>query len=168
MENIADQKLTLFEIQRNRIALEDVLEQLGGELTPEIEAALAINKEQLADKGESYIVVLEQLHAFIEFNKRYKDKAESNITRAKVTMDRLESRLLDAKKLYGEFQAGIHTVSSRKSKAVNILDVNELPTMYTSKTVTVTPDKKLIKSAIDGGLEVPGAELVTRENLALK
>lgn len=158
---------SLFQITQNRITLEAVLEELGGELSPELEAALALNQEELATKGESYIYVLEQILAYTEMNKRYIEKATTNIARAEKTAERLKERLLDAAKIYGKFEAGIHTVGTRKSSAVVIDDADAIPEIYTKRTVKTDPVKKLIGEAIAAGIEVPGAHVEERLNLKI-
>lgn len=59
-------------------------------------------------------------------------------------------------------------VSWRKSVTVNILNEEKIPKAFViSKTVT-KPDKKALKEALSGGREIPGAELVTNQNIQIK
>lgn len=57
-------------------------------------------------------------------------------------------------------------VSFRKSQAVEIKDVDDLPLMYLEQKLT--PKKEEIKKALKAGEEVPGAELVTNQSIIIK
>jgi len=163
-----NQKVSLFEINKVKFDLMDLIEEREGELTPEMEAALEINQEQLSQKGESYVFVLEQLHAWIETNKRYKEQADRNIKRATKTMDKLKGSLLSAVKIHGEFDAGIHKISTRKSTSLNVLDEALIPKKICLTTVTTALDKKSVTDMIKSGKKVNGAELSVILNLAIK
>lgn len=67
-----------------------------------------------------------------------------------------------------KFTTTYHEISSRRSTSVEIIDEEQLPEdMLRVKTVT-TPDKDLIKKAIQAGQEIPGAELRTNLNWTIK
>jgi len=161
------ENISLFTIQQNRIAIESVIDELGGEITPELESALKINRDQLQKKGESYIYILHQLTAYQELNKRYKEQAEANIKRAEATAERLKKNLLEAAKLFGPFTAGIHTVGTRKSTSVEITDEDAIDDIYKVTKVTTQVNKKWIGDALKSGLEVKGAELSNNLNLKI-
>lgn len=59
------------------------------------------------------------------------------------------------------------TVSYRKSEAVNITDITQVPEEYI-KPVEPQADKTAIKNAIKGGLIIPGAEIVENQNIQIK
>jgi hypothetical protein len=162
-----EQNLSLFQITQDRVTLEEIMDELGGDLSPEMEKALELNKEQLERKGESYIVILEQLHAYVEFNKRYAEQAERNIRRATNSIGRLKANLLAAAKVFGAFDAGIHHVGTRKSHAVHIENENLIPETYKNRLVTMAPDKKKIADAIRTGATVEGASLKTTFTLKI-
>ena len=69
-----------------------------------------------------------------------------------------------------QFEAADKSIkcSFRKSESVNIINLDNLADKYKQTKVEVVPDKKAIKDAIKGGLEVFGAELVTNNNLQIK
>ena len=48
-------KLTLYNITSEQFRIYELLEELGGEFTPEIEEALALNHENFLVKSEGYI-----------------------------------------------------------------------------------------------------------------
>ena len=59
-------------------------------------------------------------------------------------------------------------LSFRKSKAVNILDEDKLPSEYIKIVEKRSPDKTEIKKAILSGVVIPGAEVVENRNLQIK
>ena len=59
-------------------------------------------------------------------------------------------------------------VSTRKSEAVQVLDVSQIPDEFMRIKTTATPDKAAIKKALKNGESVPGAAIVQNVNLVLK
>ncbi len=59
-------------------------------------------------------------------------------------------------------------VSTRKSEAVQVLDVSQIPDEFMRVKTTATPDKAAIKKALKNGESVPGAAIVQNVNLVLK
>src|SRR5690606_20278928 len=54
-------KADIFQIYQDYMQLEYILEDNGGELTPEIEEALTSNREQLQTKAVNYALVIRQI-----------------------------------------------------------------------------------------------------------
>lgn len=54
---------TIFEIERDLIAIFEELEENGGELTPEIEEKLQLNEEEVTRKVKSYVAYINKLKA---------------------------------------------------------------------------------------------------------
>lgn len=159
---------SLFHITEERKSIESIVEEMAGELTPEMEQALQINKDELSQKGESYILILEKMHAAIEFNKRYKEKAESNIKRIEKAMERLKNNLYVAAEAFGEFEAGIHKVGLKKNPpAVEIVDESKIDPRFKKVAVTESWDKTEIKKAIKAGEKIEGAELTQKQSLKI-
>ena len=59
------------------------------------------------------------------------------------------------------------TVSYRKSEAVNITDISQIPTEYI-KPAEPQADKTAIKNAIKSGTAIPGAEIIENQNIQIK
>jgi len=159
-------KKSLFHIETEYLTLINQVEELGGELTPELEEQLIINETQLQSKSISYLAVCsskEALNNQIDDEiKRLQALKKSNSK----LIDNLKNRLLDAVKLYGAFEVGLTKFGTRKSKSVSVEDVNSLPSEFKTVKVTESANKKAIKDAIDRGEVVKGCEVV--ENLNLK
>jgi len=52
---------SLFEIGNEYLEIYRFLEDNGGEITPEIETALAINKSNLQEKSQNYISLIKEI-----------------------------------------------------------------------------------------------------------
>ncbi|MFM7855051.1 MAG: siphovirus Gp157 family protein, partial [Flammeovirgaceae bacterium] len=82
-------------------------------------------------------------------------------------LERLKMRIKAAMETFGmdKVQTPTLKLSFRKSESVEVEDVNALPSMYKTLKVTESPDKTLIKESLKLGKEIPGARLVTNNNL---
>ena len=159
-------KTTLYNIENDYLKLISQIEEAEGELTPELEQALAINEAQLQSKSVAYLQVIttkEGINSAIDIEiKRLQalKKRNSNL------VSNLKNRLLEAVKLFGEFEVGFNKFTTRKSSSVQVDDINSLPAEFKKVKVTETADKKAIKYAIKSGKEITGCSIV--ENLNLK
>ena len=159
-------KTTLYNIEQEYLTLISEIEALDGELTPEIEDQLNINKEQLESKSVAYLQVIstkEGVNSAIDIEIK---RLQALKKRNNGLVDNLKSRLLTAVTLFGNFEIGFNKFGTRKSSSVAVEDVNSLPTEYKTVKVTEAADKKAIKDAIKAGKDVPGCSIV--ENLNLK
>jgi hypothetical protein len=174
-------KRSLLELTQSQLTLIATLEETGGELTPEIEAQLAINKDQLTEKICAYQEVIVRYASTRDAAKAQIDRLAATSKHCQSNIDRLEYYMLEALKAYGQQDAkGIYrleaisednvvNLATRKSSSVEITDKDALPFEYWRvPEVTAAPDKKLIKDAIDKGTEVPGAKIVESLNLVIK
>ena len=141
-----------------------------GEITPELETALTINKEQLQSKAVDYCYVIKQLdydceqidNEIARLNKL--KKVRSNLT------DRLKNTVSSAMQLYEveKIETPLIKLSFRNSESVEITNEQQLDACFiVTKTVT-TPDKKAIKDAIKNGEIVTGATISYNRNLQIK
>jgi len=159
-------KTTLYNIEQEYLNLISEIESLDGELTPEIEEQLTINKEQLESKSVAYLQVIatkDDLNTAIDIEIK---RLQALKKRNKGLVDNLKNRLLEAVNLFGAFEIGFNKFGTRKSSSVNVEDVNSLSTEYKTVKVTEAADKKAIKDAIKSGIDIPGCSIV--ENLNLK
>ena len=67
-----------------------------------------------------------------------------------------------------KFETARVRCSYRKSKAVEIVEENEIPEKYLNTKTVTTPDKTAIKEAIVSGELVPGCNLRENNNLSVK
>jgi hypothetical protein len=160
----------IYNITTEFLNLEAQLIENGGELTPEIEQALIINKDELQHKSIQYGYVIKSLSDNV-------DAIDAEIKRLqgikKVNenaIDRLKDTLSSAMQLFGipELKTPTLKINFRKSEQVIVHDVNSLPQMFKTIKVSEQPDKVKIKEAIKSGEDVIGCELITVQNLQIK
>ena len=159
-------KKSLYHIETEYLAIINQVEQLDGELTPELEAQLTINEKELQGKSIAYLEFIGSKEAL---NVRLDDEIK-RLQAIKKSNDNLisnlKNRLLDAVKLFGDFEVGLTKFGTRKSSITVVGDVNSLPKEYKTSKLTEQADKKAIKEALQRGEEIKGCEIV--ENLNLK
>jgi hypothetical protein len=143
------------------------------ELDPECADNQLVIKDRLnalGHKVDSYI-------GFNNFCKSQIDMFEKEIDHLKKQINNYE-RLQDHLKYKAE-QALIalntdqiksdngHKISFRKSEAVEITNMQELPDQFTRKKISIEPDKVAIKEALKNG-PVPGAHLKQNKSIVFK
>ena len=150
---------------QNIIAL---IEQNNGDLSEDLHEAYINTREELNNKAKAYIYVIRNkenhianIDAEIERLRDMKKQTEKEI-------DRIKNYLSLAVDHFGNFETGLHKISNRLSKSVEVTDLNELPKEYIKEKIEITPDKNAIKKAIESGADIPGALLVTKSNLQIK
>lgn len=157
--------MKLYEIDR---AIENALElgfdpETGEVLGFEELEALQMEREK---KIKNVVLWIKDMNAEAEMVKAEKQKLanrQSAIERKADSVKQFLSRYLnEGEKLKG----GNFAISWRKSESVEISDENLVPDAYIRIKSEV--DKTELKKALKLGLDVPGAELVTKNNLQIK
>lgn len=159
---------SLFAIQTDLQLIFDQLEEAEGEITPELTEQLAISREELKVKGVNYVHFIKKLENDLELAAVYEHQIIAWKKRKQRAIDNLKESLLNAVQNFGEIEAEVFTIKTRKSEQVQINDIDKLPVSFMNKKTTFTPDKAKIKDMIKSGQEVPGAEIVQNVNLAIK
>lgn len=162
--------MNIYQIQNEYQLLINQLIENEGELTPELETALQINKEQLESKSVDYCYVIKQFDAECEIIDNEIKRLQQAKKVRENTIERLKQTLSNAMRSFevNEIKTPLVKLSFRKSESVIVYDTNSLPQMFKTIKVTETPDKTKIKDAIKAGETVVGAELVINQNLQIK
>lgn len=161
--------MNIYQIQQDYLSITNELIESGGELTPELETALAINKQELQNKGINYGYVIKSLESDIsiidEEIKRLNALKQSRIK----TTELLKNTIKDAMQLYGieELKTPTLKINFRKSESVEV-DADAVLDMYCNFKTVKTPDKAKIKEVIKSGDAVFGASLNINWNLQIK
>ena len=162
------EKKSLYNIQEDYSELMRTIEEFEGEITPEMEEALAINEKELQKKGIGYLEIIKGKEAFnlLVDNeiKRLQGLKKINSN----SIDRLKNSLLNAVKMFGEFKIGTLTFGTRKSQRVIITDEETIDKKYKVVKVTEIINKVEIKKDIKDGIIIPGAEIQDNFNLSIK
>jgi hypothetical protein len=158
--------MNLYELNKARFALLAELQDLEGELSPELEARLTALDAALDDKLEACCAVLKNMHGMAELH-------DAEIKRLKERRDAIEARAERLREWVGSFlgaegwERGLHRLSWRNSEAVEC-ELEKLPDQYRVAKVVESADKKLLLTALKTGAQIPGAQLVKRKHLQLK
>lgn len=146
------------------------LEELGGEITPELEQALAINEEQFVAKAEDYGHAILNLKGMAAAAKAEKERLAGLQKFYENTQKRLTDALSTAMQVFGQDKVENATMrlSLRHTTATEVDDIDQLPAEYKTTKVEVVADKTAIKKAIQSGEAVPGAHLVENVSLQIK
>jgi hypothetical protein len=160
--------MNLYQITQEAQYLAALLET--EELTPELEAELLINQEQLQTKGINYAKVIanyqseaDQIDAEIKRLKAMKESRDKKVTW-------LTESLKKAMLVSGieKIESPLFKISLRRSEAVEVEIPEALPVDWQVKKVTITADKVAIKKAIKEGYSITGARLVENFNVSIK
>lgn len=164
---------SLFQLTQEEIHFIALMEDNGGELTPEIEEDLAIRRTNWEYKAEAYSKFILKLEGEA-------DQASAEIKRIQglkkakeATAERLKSALLTALQVFGNedpktgvrrYETALAKLSTRKSQAVEITDEASLPDecFVVKREVSKTAIKKLLEE----GQELEGAGI--KENVSLQ
>lgn len=162
--------MNIFNIQNEYKLLVSELIENGGELTPELELSLQINKDQLQSKSENYAYIIKQIDAECDIIDNEIKRLQQAKKVRENTVDRLKATLTTAMNTFEltEIKTPLIKLNFRKSESVIVYDVNSLPQMFKTIKVTETPDKAKIKEVIKNGDTVVGAELVINNNIQIK
>lgn len=163
-------KLSLYEIEKSQLQLVEDLIDNGGELTPELEDALAINQQDLTTKATNYGYVIKQLTAECSIIDAEIDRLDALKKSRIKAIEKLKSNVLTAMQVFsvGSIDSPVMKISLRASESVEIEDVNAIPADYMVTKVTTQPDKTKIKAAIKAGEVMSGARIQVNQNLQIK
>jgi len=161
-------KTTLYEIKNEYLELINQVEEMEGEITPEIEIKLNINQNELQNKAIAYHSVILSKDAFnMQIDNEIK-RLQGLKKRNNSLIDNLKNRLIGAIQMFGDFTVGTNTFGLRKSERVEVEDVNQLPKEYKTIKVTEQANKTEIKKALKLGKEIENAYIVEQFNLKIK
>ena len=160
--------MNLYEITREALDLASLLET--EELTPELEAALVINQEQLQAKAGNYAKVIANIQSDADAIdteiKRLKSMKESK----ERAIDRLKDAVKNAMLVSNidKIESPLFKLALRRSESVEVDLLEALPSEFRNIKNVVTADKVAIKEAIKRGENVIGARLIENFNLQIK
>lgn len=152
-------------------ALRTALEHIEfDEETGEIIAADELHEVEAAanDKIEATALYLKEEDAEIKALKEEIDRMTARLKSKTKRNDYIKSLLLDALHATGKVKTPRVTVSIRLTKAVEITQDQAVPEAFTTKKVTISPNKIAIKEALVAGTVVPGCQLVERESVSIR
>ena len=163
-------KTSLYQIEQNYLTLVESLIENGGELTPELETELSINKEQLQNKGVCYGFIVKELEGNIDLIDLEIKRLQALKKPLLNSIDRLKNNLSQAMQMFDvtELKTPLLKINFRKSESIEVTDIDLLDTDFVKTTITKAADKIAIKEAIKAEIPVRGAVLITNYNLQIK
>ena len=161
---------SLYKIDKEFMALLEAIAEQEGEITPEQDEQLAINRYELETKAVDYSMAILQLNAWVEMADKEAKRVTAIKNAYKKTSETLKQRITDAMERYDirEVKDATIKVSLRKSVQTIIDDLDQVPKQYKTVKVETTPDKTAIKKAIQEGEIIEGAHLEEKNNLQIK
>lgn len=167
---VAPAKRSIYNISNDHLQLMQEIENLEGEITPEIAEALQINQAELQTKAVSYGYVMRQYD--FEIDQINQEVARLNkLAQAKAKVkDELKTRISDAMKAYNieKIDHANLKLSFRKSKVLVIDENAHIPVEYIKTKEVETVDKAGLKKAIDEGAEFTGIWIHENSSLQIK
>ena len=162
--------MNIYKIQHEYQLLVNELIEYGGELTPELELALQINKDNFHSKSENFAYVTKQFDAEMDII----DNEIKRLQQAKKSREKTIQRLKDTIELamltfdIDKIETPLIKISFRKSESVEVSDVNDLPNEFKVIKLTETADKLKIKDALKSGMFISGCSIKSNRNLQIK
>lgn len=160
-------ELTLFQISDEQRRINAMLEESGGELTPELEEALAINEGNFLVKAKGYGQAILYYKTIISAVKAEKDRLDAIKKTAENAIARMEKRLVDAMQQFDKQKIELDTMklSLRRSESVVVDDETKVPADCIKVKTEVS--KTDLKAHIKAG-EDCGAHLEENQSLQIR
>jgi hypothetical protein len=163
---------TIYQIADDMAALDALLAETGGEITPEAEAAFDAFEAELATnlngKVDAYCALIAEIDARAAVRKaeakRLADRAKTDERTADALRERL--RFVWEQRKLGKVETDRFTVSLAKNGGKAPLDircgVEDLPAWAVRREMVVSVDKDAIRSRLDAGEPLDFASLMER------
>ena len=120
---------SLYRITSEQLKINELLEELEGELSPELEEALMINEDNFLAKSEGYIESIAYFKAKAAAAKVRIEEMERIKRISENAEKRLKERMQWAMETLGrdKMEVGLHKISLRRTLAVNIISEAAVP-----------------------------------------
>jgi hypothetical protein len=159
---------TLYNITEDQRLINAMLEENGGELTPEIEEAMQITEENFLDKAEAYGATITEYDAQAEACDAEIKRLLSYKRTCQNVSRRMKERLSEAMRAFHRenVTAGTFRFSFRNSTAVRIENEDIIPEEFFKTERTLC--KKELMDALKAGEYIAGAALETRKSIQMR
>ena len=133
---------SLFKIGENYLKIIEEIETNDGEITPEIEQQLVINKEELTVKSENYVAIIKQNKMFINAI----DEEIQRLTKLKKRSENFDNKLKENLKVamitfgFKKIPLEIGSISLRETDKVEIEDENDIQMEYCKITTSINSE----------------------------
>ena len=158
--------MNLYEMTNNAKELYELLQQ---DIIDEQTFADTLESIGVEDKLIGYCQVIGQLKADVEMLKAEEDRIGAKRKSAEKSIDRMKNTIGEFMLACGKDKkkAGTFSISITPVKSVNIIDENKIPKEFLVEQKPKV-DRVGIRKAIDSGVSVAGAELVTNNSVRIR
>lgn len=166
-QTIITMEMTLYQISQEQKRINAMLEESGGEITPEIDELMTINNENFTQKAQDYGYAILHYEAFLAAIKAEIARLEGYADTCTKSIKNMKGRVKDYMVENGiaKVEREYIALSLRKSTRVIIDDENAVPA--DCKTIKVDINKADLKRHIKAGEEC-GAHLEENHSLIIK
>lgn len=161
-------KQSLYNITEDQRLINAMLEETGGELTPEIEEAMMITEENFISKAEAYGATISEYDAQAEACAQEIKRLQAFKKTCENVSKRMKERISDAMMTFDmdKVTAGTFRFSFRKSTAVVVENEELIPEEYFRTERTIC--RKELMDALKAGEVIAGAMIETRQTLQMR
>lgn len=161
-------KQSLYNITEDQRLINAMLEETGGELTPEIEEAMLITEENFISKAEAYGATISEYDAQAEACAQEIKRLQAYKKTCENVSKRMKERISDAMMTFDKDKvtAGTFRFSFRKSTAVVVENEELIPEEYFRTERTIC--RKELMDALKAGEVIAGAMIETRQTLQMR
>lgn len=161
-------KQSLYNITEDQRLINAMLEETGGELTPEIEEAMLITEENFISKAEAYGATISEYDAQAEACAQEIKRLQAFKKTCENVSKRMKERISDAMMTFDKDKvtAGTFRFSFRKSTAVVVENEELIPEEYFRTERSIC--RKELMDALKAGEVIPGAMIETRQTLQMR
>ena len=161
-------KHSLYNITEDQRLINAMLEETGGELTPEIEEAMLITEENFISKAEAYGATISEYDAQAEACAQEIKRLQAFKKTCENVSKRMKERISDAMMTFDKDKvtAGTFRFSFRKSTAVVVENEELIPEEYFRTERTIC--RKELMDALKAGEVIAGAMIETRQTLQMR
>jgi hypothetical protein len=138
-----------------------------GEISEDLLKQLVETQTKSIEQIDKLLRYVRHLQLFSENCRQEKTRISELQNRADRRIDSIKKYLTPYVESRGKVDAGVFSLSTRKSESVE-LDDNFNDPDYSTQIISWTPDKKKIKDAIKNGKVIQGARLIQNINLQIK
>ena len=159
---------SLYTIAEDQRLINAMLEENGGELTPEIEEAMQITEENFLDKAEAYGATISEYDAQAEACAAEIKRLTAYKRTCENVSKRMKERMADAMQAFSrdKVTAGTFRFSFRNSTAVRIENEDIIPDEFFKTERTL--NKRDLMDALKAGEYIAGAALETRKSIQMR
>ena len=153
---------SLMNIVNESVAIENMLIESGGELTPEIEQALRVTEENLTAKADGYHLIIERFDTLEAYYKSRAEFFKQVSTQCSNVVSRLKNNIkyamaeLNVDEIKG---LDVRFKLTPTSGSLVIEDEELIPIEFKTEVVSTVLNKPAVKAALSVGGVVPGAKL---------